>query len=71
MYECNFDSGMPELDFDSQLVRDEVLKIARYYLELGIDGFRFDAAKYIYFGDNKVSIDFWSWYIVNFRNVLV
>ena len=69
MYECNFDSGMPELDFDSQLVRDEVLKIARYYLELGIDGFRFDAAKYIYFGDNKASIDFWSWYMTELKKI--
>lgn len=58
MYECNFDSGMPELNFDNQAVKDEVLKIAHYYLDLGIDGFRFDAAKYIYYGDNLASIDF-------------
>ena len=69
MYECNFDSGMPELNFDNQAVKDEVLKIARYYLDLGIDGFRFDAAKYIYFGDNKASIDFWSWYMTELRKI--
>ena len=69
MYECNFDSGMPELNFDNEEVRDEVLKIAQYYLELGIDGFRFDAAKYIYFGDNKASIDFWKWYMAELRKI--
>ncbi len=69
MYECNFDGGMPELDFDNEEVRDEVLKIARYYLELGIDGFRFDAAKYIYYGDNTASIDFWKWYMNELRKI--
>lgn len=69
MYECNFDSGMPELNFDNQVVKNEVLKIAGYYLDLGIDGFRFDAAKYIYYGDNKASIDFWSWYMSELRKI--
>lgn len=62
-YECNFDSRMPELNFDSPAVREDILSLAKYYLDLGIDGFRFDAVKYIYYGDAERSIDFWKWYM--------
>lgn len=62
-YECNFSTDMPELNFDNEAVREEVLNIASYYLEMGIDGFRFDAAKYIYYGDNAASAEFWAWYM--------
>ena len=60
-YECNFSGSMPELNFDNPEVREEVLKIAKYYLDLGVDGFRFDAVKYIYYGDTARSVDFWEW----------
>ena len=62
-YECNFSNSMPELNYDNDAVRQAVLDVAKYYLDLGIDGFRFDAAKYIYFGDNVQSAAFWQWYI--------
>ena len=68
-YECNFAGGMPELDFDNPDVREETLNVAKYYLDLGIDGFRFDAAKYIYFGDNKKSAEFWVWYIDELKKI--
>lgn len=68
-YECNFDGGMPELNFDSQDVRQAVLDVAKFYLELGVDGFRFDAAKYVYFGDNAASAEFWSWYLGELRAI--
>ncbi len=62
-YECNFSGDMPELNFDNPEVREEVLKIAKYYLDLGIHGFRFDAVKYIYYGDTKNTVAFWEWYM--------
>lgn len=68
-YECNFDGGMPELNFDSPDVRQAVLDVAKYYLDLGVDGFRFDAAKYVYFGDHKNSVDFWVWYMDQLRAI--
>ncbi|MBR1780298.1 MAG: alpha-amylase, partial [Oscillospiraceae bacterium] len=68
-YECNFSPDMPELNFDNPDVRQAVLDVARYYLELGVDGFRFDAAKYIYFGDNDRSADFWTWYIWELKTI--
>lgn len=62
-YECNFSSSMPELNLDNQDVRQDMLDVAKYYLDLGVDGFRFDAAKYIYYLDNDKSVRFWKWYL--------
>ena len=62
-YECNFSGDMPELNFDNPTVREEMLNVAKYYMEMGIDGFRFDAVKYIYFGDTEKTVDFWEWYM--------
>ena len=62
-YECNFSPEMPELNFDNPTVREEVRKVAKFYLDMGIDGFRFDAVKYVYFGDTARSVDFWEWYM--------
>ena len=66
-YECNFWGEMPELDFDNPEVREETLNIAKYYLDLGVDGFRFDAIKYIYLGDTKKNVEFWEWYMDELR----
>ena len=68
-YECNFSGDMPELNFDNPKVREETLNIAKYYLDLGVDGFRFDAVKYIYYGDTKNTVDFWNWYMDELRKV--
>ena len=68
-YECNFDGAMPELNYDNPAVREEVLNIAKFYLDMGIDGFRFDAIKYIYFGDTARSADFWNWYMQELRAI--
>lgn len=68
-FECNFSSQMPELNFDNPEVRQETLNIAKYYLDLGVDGFRFDAVKYIYYGDTKSSSEFWKWYMDELRKI--
>ena len=66
-YECNFSPDMPELNFDSEAVRAELVRLARFYLELGADGFRFDAAKYVYLGEDGASAAFWDWYMGELR----
>jgi alpha-amylase len=43
-----FGRGMPDLNYDHPEVRAEAAKIGRYWLELGVDGFRMDAAKHVY-----------------------
>lgn len=68
-YECNFSGDMPELNYDNEAVRQAVLDVAKFYLDIGIDGFRFDAAKYIYYGDNQRSADFWVWYMDELRSL--
>ena len=69
LYECNFWDQMPELNYDNPAVRQAVLDVAKFYLELGVDGFRFDAAKYIYFGDHAASVEFWNWYMDELRAI--
>ena len=68
-YECNFSGDMPELNFDSEAVREEVVKIAKYWLDMGVDGFRFDAAKYVYLGEDKKGAEFWVWYTDELRKI--
>jgi len=44
-----FWKGMPDLNFDCPEVREEMKKIGKFWLtEVGVDGFRLDAVKYIY-----------------------
>ncbi|MBN2909981.1 DUF3459 domain-containing protein [Polycladomyces sp. WAk] len=43
-----FWSGMPDLNYDNPRVREEIIKIGKFWLKQGADGFRLDAAKHIY-----------------------
>ncbi|MGG3283523.1 alpha-amylase family glycosyl hydrolase [Paenibacillus solani] len=47
-YMGTFWGGMPDLNFDNPKVREEMKEIGKFWLELGVDGFRIDAAKHIY-----------------------
>ena len=69
MYESNFSDDMPELNYDNPEVRTMMLDVARFWLDKGVDGFRFDAAKYIYYGDNAKSADFWAWYTGELKKI--
>ena len=68
-YECNFSGDMPELNFDNPMVRQEMVALARTYLDMGVDGFRFDAAKYVYYGDEAKNAEFWDWYMAELRAI--
>ena len=68
-YECNFSTEMPELNFDNPEVRQAMVDVAKFYLDMGIDGFRFDAVKYIYYGDTQRSVDFWLWYMEELKKI--
>lgn len=56
-YEANFSSDMPELNYDNPLTYDLVETVFKYYLDLGVDGFRLDAAKYYYLNDTSRNIE--------------
>ena len=42
-----FWSGMPDLNYRTPAVREEVERIARFWLQQGVDGFRLDATRYL------------------------
>ncbi|MCX8095898.1 MAG: alpha-amylase family glycosyl hydrolase [Spirochaetes bacterium] len=46
-YYSAFWSGMPDLNFRNPNVVNEIYKIARYWLEIGVAGFRLDAIRYL------------------------
>jgi alpha-amylase len=55
-----FWSGMPDLNMDSTELREEIYEIGKFWLEMGIDGFRMDAAKHIYPSwESEKCHDFW------------
>lgn len=68
-YEGNFSNEMPELNYDNPNVRQAMVDVAKFYLDLGVDGFRFDAAKYIYYGEAERNTDFWDWYMAQLRSI--
>ena len=41
-------TGMPELNYDYQPVRDAIVDVCKYWMAFGLDGFRLDAVKHIY-----------------------
>ena len=43
-----FYSSQPDLNYDNPKVQDEMFNIARFWLDLGIDGFRADAVPYLF-----------------------
>lgn len=46
-YWHRFYRHQPDLNFDHPQVREEIWKIMRFWLELGVDGFRVDAVPYL------------------------
>jgi len=71
LYFSYFGKHMPDLNFDSPKLRKEVFKIGRFWLtEIGIDGFRLDAARHI-FPDERAreSQDWWVYFLSEMRKV--
>ncbi|HSD65227.1 MAG TPA: maltose alpha-D-glucosyltransferase [Vicinamibacteria bacterium] len=46
-YWHRFFSHQPDLNFDNPTVREEIWRAMRFWLELGVDGFRVDAVPYL------------------------
>src|SRR5215216_5890482 len=47
-YWHRFYASQPDLNFDNPAVQEEMLKVAGFWLERGIDGFRADAVPYLF-----------------------
>ena len=56
-----FSKKMPDLNWDNPAMRQDLYDIARYWLDLGVDGFRLDAlahlAKDLSFTDSSLPVD--------------
>jgi maltose alpha-D-glucosyltransferase / alpha-amylase len=47
-YWHRFFSHQPDLNYENPLVQDAMIEVLRFWLDLGIDGFRLDAVPYLY-----------------------
>ncbi len=66
-YHGLFWDGMPDLNFDNPKVREEARAIAEFWLDLGVDGFRLDAAMHMYaHAEENRALEWW----VEFRDHL-
>lgn len=61
-YEAQFWSEMPDLNLDSERVRDEFAQITEFWLEKGVDGFRLDAAKEYVSGSVDANVEVLTWF---------
>ncbi len=61
-YEGNFSDQMPELNYDNENVKEEIKDIIKFWIDKGVDGFRLDAVKYIYYHEDRKTIDFLKWF---------
>ena len=57
-YECNFDTNMPELNFDEEMTYQKIQEVIEYYMnEADIDGFRLDATTYYYLDNADKNVE--------------
>ena len=82
-FEGSFWTGMPDLNFDSALLRDEFEDIVNFWLAAGLDGFRLDAVSWPYdyytlgqmafgydgFNVDEKNIELWTWFNKTCRKV--
>ena len=75
-FEGSFWTGMPDLNFDSALLREEFEGITEFWLSSGLDGFRLDATSWPYdyyrlgqmqneydgFNVSEKNIELWTWF---------
>ena len=60
-YEAQFWSEMPDFNLDCEALREEIAAITKYWLDMGVGGFRLDAVKEYYSGAPQSNIDFLKW----------
>ncbi|MCD8014095.1 MAG: alpha amylase [Lachnospiraceae bacterium] len=60
-YEGVFWSEMPDLDLSNEALREELEEIAAYWINMGVDGFRMDAALHFEEGDTAFNTEVLNW----------
>ncbi|MBQ9674267.1 MAG: alpha amylase [Ruminococcus sp.] len=62
IYESNFSDQMPEWNYNYDGTKDEFEKIAKFWIDRGVAGFRLDAIRYIYMDDAEKSSATLKWF---------
>lgn len=60
-YEAVFTSNMPDLNLDNENLRKDIEDIMRYWLDMGVGGFRLDAALHYFSDDTDKNNEVLSW----------
>lgn len=60
-YEAVFTSNMPDLNLDDENLRKDIEDIMRYWLDMGVGGFRLDAALHYFSDDTDKNNEVLSW----------
>lgn len=66
--EANFSLDMPEWNLNSEKTKTEFKKIAKFWLDKGVDGFRLDAVKY-YNNKDTDGVKFLKWFCDTCREI--
>lgn len=61
-YEGEFWSEMPDLNFESEALREEFKEIAKFWIDKGVDGFRMDAVMHIYEDQTDKNNELLDWF---------
>ncbi len=71
-YWHRFYSHQPDLNYDNPEVREEMKRVVRYWLSMGLDGFRCDAAPYLFEREdtNCENLDETHAYFKELRNII-
>ena len=68
-YEGVFSPHMPDLKLENQTLRAEIRDIMEYWLGKGVHGFRLDAVKEFYSGNNTANVEVLSWLMETAREI--
>lgn len=68
-YEAVFWSKMPDLNLDHEDVRKAIIDTAKFWLDMGVDGFRLDATSHFYEGKTQDNTEFLDWFQKELRRI--
>ena len=62
-YEAQFWSEMPDMNLESEFVREEFADITQFWFDMGVDGFRLDAVGEYYTDQTERSVEVLTWFV--------
>ena len=68
-YLGEFGSHMPDLNLDNESLRAQIVEIAAFWMNRGVDGFRLDAIIHYYGGDTARNTAFLAWLMGELRAI--